>query len=380
MAAKDMASRRFANTTQSKNPVVRAAGPGSTHASQTLFDRMGGEKVLDMIVSDVYNNMRADKEMGPFFAKFRLDRLKDRTVDYLRGEWGGPSAYEGVDLWVAHSHLGVKNKWFDGMMEYYTRAIRRAKVGRQEEKEMLASLQQMRGPVVDKDHKFRNMHKNAGSDSSPKLPSQSVGGGTGDVAKGSTNNNNTNKRTRSTSKCRGDASAYSTNDSGKRSSKHSSSVSTTAGKESLASEPELEDEKEVDPAVEEQRRKEAEEEARLEAERAALEAQEKAAEELIARQQAIYFEAMAAMQPDKEEKPSALESRMSTKDSEGPPPKQKVPDVAFMFAPIEDTPPNQLPGSMFSGEELLGRLSVSCHELPPMQPPQAKTIRRIVSF
>eukprot|EP00405_Crypthecodinium_cohnii_P046093 CAMPEP_0206586222 /NCGR_PEP_ID=MMETSP0325_2-20121206/36890_1 /ASSEMBLY_ACC=CAM_ASM_000347 /TAXON_ID=2866 /ORGANISM="Crypthecodinium cohnii, Strain Seligo" /LENGTH=260 /DNA_ID=CAMNT_0054093931 /DNA_START=10 /DNA_END=793 /DNA_ORIENTATION=+ len=89
---------RFADTANSNNPVTRAIGPGTTQTSMTLFDRIGGEKILDQIVTDVYNDMRGDKEIGKLFARFRLERLKDRTVDYLRGEWGGPEPYKGSDF------------------------------------------------------------------------------------------------------------------------------------------------------------------------------------------------------------------------------------------------------------------------------------------
>merc|ERR1740127_51864 len=100
------------------NPVKKLVGPGSTGASNTLYDRIGGEQKLDAIVTGVYNAMRADKEIGKVFARFRLERLKDRTVDYLRGEWGG-DPYKGPDLWISHSHLGVNGHWYDVMMKYW---------------------------------------------------------------------------------------------------------------------------------------------------------------------------------------------------------------------------------------------------------------------
>ncbi|CAK0883015.1 unnamed protein product [Prorocentrum cordatum] len=93
----------------SQNPVTRLYGPKTTRASDSLFERMGGDKKLDEVVTAVYNDMKNDKEIGKFFARFRLERLKDRTVDYLRGEWGGES-YKGSDLWtgrdfsLAHGH------------------------------------------------------------------------------------------------------------------------------------------------------------------------------------------------------------------------------------------------------------------------------------
>mmetsp|Transcript_14868 Transcript_14868/g.40825 ORF Transcript_14868/g.40825 Transcript_14868/m.40825 type:complete len:311 (-) Transcript_14868:145-1077(-) len=173
-----MADGRFDETLASKNPVTRAAGTGSSKASQTLYDRIGGEPILDMIVTDVYNWMLADKEIGKQFARFRLERLKDRTVDYLRGEWGGPEAYKGSDLWISHSHLAVKALWYDIMMKYYVKALKKVRLGKQETKEILESLEAMRGPIVDRDLKFKKMYLQH----CEKLAAAAGGDGWGDAA------------------------------------------------------------------------------------------------------------------------------------------------------------------------------------------------------
>jgi len=133
---------------------------------------------LDMIVTDVYNWMLADKDIGKQFARFRLERLKERTVDYLRGEWGGPEAYKGSDLWISHSHLAVKALWYDIMMKYYVKAIKKQRLGKQETKEIVESLELMRSPIVDRDLKFKKMYLQH----CEKLAAVAGGDGWGDAA------------------------------------------------------------------------------------------------------------------------------------------------------------------------------------------------------
>jgi len=141
----------------SQNPVTKAIGPGSTHTSSSLYDRMGGETKLEAVVDGVYKLMKNDREIGKQFARFRLERLKDRTVDYLRGEFGGPP-YKGSDLWISHSHMGINNHWYDIMMKYYVQMLKKQRIGKQETKEILESLEKMRAPIVDPGLKFKNMY------------------------------------------------------------------------------------------------------------------------------------------------------------------------------------------------------------------------------
>lgn len=140
-----------------ENPVTKAYGPRSTRSSQTLYERMGGEAKLEIIVDGVYKLMRDDKTIGKQFARFRLERLKDRTVDYLRGEFGG-TEYNGSDLWISHSHLVVKNDWYDIMMKYYVQMLKKVKMPPAETAEILEALEKMRKPIVDPGQKLRDMY------------------------------------------------------------------------------------------------------------------------------------------------------------------------------------------------------------------------------
>lgn len=144
-------------TAEEENPIVKKYGPRSTSTSLTLYERMGGEAKLETIVDGVYKLMRDDKVIGKQFARFRLDRLKDLTVDYLRGEFGGKE-YNGSDLWISHSHLAVKNDWYDIMMKYYVKMLKKAKIPKQESEEILESLEKMRKPIVDPGQKLKEIY------------------------------------------------------------------------------------------------------------------------------------------------------------------------------------------------------------------------------
>jgi len=123
----------------------------------TLYQRMGGEVPLEKVVDGVYHLMKADPEIGKPFARFRLERLKDRTVDYLRGEFGGP-AYNGSDLWISHSHMGISDHWYDIMMKYYTQMLKKVKIEKGVAQEIYDAIEAMRRPIVDPGQKFKAIY------------------------------------------------------------------------------------------------------------------------------------------------------------------------------------------------------------------------------
>mmetsp|Transcript_85194 Transcript_85194/g.245930 ORF Transcript_85194/g.245930 Transcript_85194/m.245930 type:complete len:467 (+) Transcript_85194:78-1478(+) len=136
---------------------LKSLGPGSSQASQTLYARLGGEATLAQIVSAVYQSLSEDEELAAFFSRFRLPALQARTLDYLRGEWGG-APYKGPDLFLTHTHLGITNRQYDIMAAYFDWMFKKFSVPRREAAEALESLERMRAAIVDVDLRYKRMY------------------------------------------------------------------------------------------------------------------------------------------------------------------------------------------------------------------------------
>jgi len=288
------------------NPVLKAIGPRSTRSSDTLYERLGGEEKLDIIVTGVYNAMKADKEIGKQFARFRLERLKERTVDYLRGEWGGDE-YKGSDLWISHSHLGVNDHWYDIMMKYYVDMCKKEKIPKKETDEMIISLEKMRGPIVDAGLKYKNMFLKY----SEKLAEASGGDGWGDFA--------------ATQKER-DAKMKTTLDM-------------------------IQKQKEEEMMREEMRKME-----EMDAKIQAMIQANKAEAQTTSGEHGSTTASSCSDRPKAKAKPKA-KPKAKTK---AVPKKPAVDHTRFNFSPLEDNPPADMPSSAPSGAELLYRLSRPC--------------------
>jgi len=112
---------------------------------------------LSKIVDAVYKALENDREMNALFSRFKIEALKERLTDYLRGEWGG-KPYTGPDLFIAHAHLGITSRQFDCMMKHFAEALQRFNVRRQETAEVFDSLTRMRFAIVDVDLRFRKLY------------------------------------------------------------------------------------------------------------------------------------------------------------------------------------------------------------------------------
>jgi truncated hemoglobin YjbI len=310
----------------SQNPITRIYGPKTTKSSDTLYERMGGEAKLDQVVTDVYNDMLKDKEIGKQFARFRLERLKDRTVDYLRGEWGGEE-YKGSDLWISHSHMGINNHWYDIMMKYYVQRIRKARIGKKEAQEMLDSLEKMRKPIVDPGLKLKDMYLKYQA----KEAAKAGGDGWGEVS----------------------------NDPKERAKKEAATLAMLAGGQREQTMQKLEPKKEQPaeanakskpkPKPKEEPREEPKEEPKQEVKQPVQQSTDKATKaviDLLQNQLVSVAEEQAAKQSKSEESGGSGEASTAASATH-----------AFDFAADLDAPPCQVPSSKPSGSELLYRMS-----------------------
>jgi hemoglobin len=79
----------------------------------TLYDRIGGDGALEVIVEDFYCRVLDDDHLANFFAGSDMKRLKDTQVEYLAAAFGGPGSYTGASMRQAHEGRGITRYHFD---------------------------------------------------------------------------------------------------------------------------------------------------------------------------------------------------------------------------------------------------------------------------
>lgn len=98
-----------------KNPM-----PAKQEQPQSLFDRLGGAGTLDRIVDVFYGTVMSDPRINHFFNNVNMDRQRAMQKAFLAYAFGGPCAYTGEELRLAHLRLvvdGLDDSHFDALAE-----------------------------------------------------------------------------------------------------------------------------------------------------------------------------------------------------------------------------------------------------------------------
>jgi hemoglobin len=94
----------------------------------SLYEIVGGEAALSLLVDDFYDRVLADPELRGFFVGTNMTRLKGRQVEFFAAALGGPVPYAGASLRDAHQGRGIEQKHFDLVAGHLVAALRAAGV------------------------------------------------------------------------------------------------------------------------------------------------------------------------------------------------------------------------------------------------------------
>jgi hemoglobin len=143
----------------------------SPSAKRSLYDRLGGEQGLTMIVNDFVPRAIADPRVnwerkgikrGGWNLANRKDpvewkatddtiaKLKKHMVQFLSVATGGPSTYEGKDIREAHANMHITNAEFDATMGDLKATLDTLGVPTDEQKELLAIVESTRPMIAEK--------------------------------------------------------------------------------------------------------------------------------------------------------------------------------------------------------------------------------------
>ena len=73
----------------------------------TLYERIGGETVIDGMVDDFYMRVLGDSELRPFFDGVSMERLRRMQKEFFAAALDGPMDSTDRDLEKAHHGLGI---------------------------------------------------------------------------------------------------------------------------------------------------------------------------------------------------------------------------------------------------------------------------------
>ena len=79
----------------------------------SIYDQIGGQRAVSLLVEKFYQRVLADQDLLPFFEKASLPRLKKQQIVFLSQALGGPAEYCGRTMKQAHAKLKIEQQHFD---------------------------------------------------------------------------------------------------------------------------------------------------------------------------------------------------------------------------------------------------------------------------
>jgi len=144
VAREDQAQEAAARDPAAMNPAP--ADPSLIGVYRAFGEQPGLVALMDLFMT----KLLADPRTGPFFANADQAGVKRHLVEQFCVILGGPCTYTGRDMKTSHKGMGIGEADWDATIEDLTKSLRKFKVPRKEQKELLALLGPMKADIVEK--------------------------------------------------------------------------------------------------------------------------------------------------------------------------------------------------------------------------------------
>jgi hemoglobin len=89
----------------------------------SIYEQIGGQEALIVVVDDFYQRVLADPELAVYFAGVNMPRLRGMQVEFFAAALGGPEEYGGRSMKDIHRGRGITQPHFDLVADYLTKAL-----------------------------------------------------------------------------------------------------------------------------------------------------------------------------------------------------------------------------------------------------------------
>jgi hemoglobin len=147
---------------------LRGEGGDEAATKKSLYERLGGDKGIDLIVEDWINRALEDprvnwrrtgiKQGGFSFRRGRslewegdaqaVANMKKHIAQFIKLSTGGPSTYEGRPMKDVHANMRITNANFDAAIGDLKASLDKLGVPTEEQKELLSIVESTRPQVA----------------------------------------------------------------------------------------------------------------------------------------------------------------------------------------------------------------------------------------
>lgn len=117
---------------------------------KSLYDRLGQQPGLVVVVDDFVANIAGDGRINQRFARTDIKKLKAQLVDQLCEVTGGPCKYTGRDMVTSHKGMNITVAEFNATGEAMLKSLQKHKVAQADVDAVMGALGGMQNDIVGK--------------------------------------------------------------------------------------------------------------------------------------------------------------------------------------------------------------------------------------
>jgi hemoglobin len=125
-----------------------SAGGAKAAVSAGLFDRLGADEGIAMIVDTWIMTMTNDSRINAFFASADIGMLQSHLYDQMCELVGGPCKYSGKDMKSAHKGMGLTSGDVDAFLDDLNQALAGMGIDTKDRDEVVNLYKGMKGDVA----------------------------------------------------------------------------------------------------------------------------------------------------------------------------------------------------------------------------------------
>jgi len=119
-------------------------------SAKSVYEKLGGEIGITNLVENMYSKALEDARIKSFFEKnkAKVTTIKKKMMQFISGQFGGPSNYDANDLRPTHYSMNISDYHFDCILDIIKQVLVDAGVKPKDSIEALMILQPVRADVT----------------------------------------------------------------------------------------------------------------------------------------------------------------------------------------------------------------------------------------
>lgn len=118
-------------------------------AADALYQQLGGQPGLTLLVDDLMPRLLADLRMNPFFKDVDQKQFKEQLVAQFCDVSGGPCKYQGAEMKKAHSGVDITRADFNALVEVLQQSMDARGIPFTAQNRLLAKLAPMHRVIIN---------------------------------------------------------------------------------------------------------------------------------------------------------------------------------------------------------------------------------------